>query len=318
MCKRDARALVLDAGKLPQPPARLCPCRYGWDVADCSASYPFICESPAALYPCNPPPSPSPPPPLPPSPPMPPAPPTCSPAPNATFFCDATSTWCYSAMGAGSAANFTSASASCQGAGGALVAYTSEEAQAGVEGYFAVQGQLASRYWMGISRPYIGVNYTFVDGTSVPQVRDLLADPCGTAGQRALQQALMSPPTCLPARRAQEPSASPYAHWSWYQYGFAASQDPLLNCVTAWGDLAYETFYGDTNDTLQLGSIIFYQTAAGSVLKHGWTPSTCNTTLPFICQLPTALFPCYPPPSPPAPPPQPPSPPSPPAPPTCE
>ena len=118
-------------------------------------------------------------------------------------------------------------------------------------------------------------------------------------------------------RLPQEPSPSPYAHWSWYQYGFAASQDPLLNCVTAWGDLAYETFYGDANDTQQLGSIIFYQTAAGSALKHGWTPAPCNTTLPFFCQLPTALYPCHPPPSPPAPPPQPPSPPAPPAPPTC-
>jgi hypothetical protein len=124
------------------------------------------------------------------------------------------------------------------------------------------------------------------------------------------------PPT--PSSHPQVPSTSPYAHWSWYQYGHNASSDPLLNCVSAWGDLAYEDFYGDASSATQLSSVIHYQISSGAALKHGWTPATCNSVLPYICQLPTALFPCYPPPSPPTPPPQPPSPPSPPAPPSCE
>jgi hypothetical protein len=73
-------------------------------------------------------------------------------------------------VGAASAANYTAAAASCQAAGGALVQYTSNTAQAGVEGYFRSSAQLANRYWMGISRQYLGMNYTYVDGTGMPQV----------------------------------------------------------------------------------------------------------------------------------------------------
>ncbi len=35
--------------------------------------------------------------------------------------------------------------------------------------------QLGNRYWLGLSRQYLGANYTFVDGSSPPQVRALLA-----------------------------------------------------------------------------------------------------------------------------------------------
>jgi hypothetical protein len=55
-----------------------------------------------------------------------------------------------------------------------------------------------------------------------------------------------------------------------------------------------------------------YQVAAGTDLKYGWVVSDCTATLPFICQVPSSIFPCYPPPGSPPPPPRPPSPPSPP------
>ena len=51
--------------------------RAGWNLASCSIKYYFICEAPAAVFPCFPPPSPPQPPPSPPSPPSPPMPPTC-------------------------------------------------------------------------------------------------------------------------------------------------------------------------------------------------------------------------------------------------
>jgi hypothetical protein len=49
----------------------------GWNLASCALKFYYICEAPAAVFPCYPPPSPPLPPPLPPSPPSPPMPPTC-------------------------------------------------------------------------------------------------------------------------------------------------------------------------------------------------------------------------------------------------
>jgi hypothetical protein len=49
----------------------------GWQSATCSTTLAYICQAPAAMFACYPPPNPPGPPPLPPLPPSPPLPPTC-------------------------------------------------------------------------------------------------------------------------------------------------------------------------------------------------------------------------------------------------
>ncbi len=51
--------------------------KQGWNLATCGLRFAYICEAPAAAFPCYPPPSPPGPPPSPPSPPFPPMPPNC-------------------------------------------------------------------------------------------------------------------------------------------------------------------------------------------------------------------------------------------------
>jgi hypothetical protein len=77
--------------------------KHGWLGTDCRSALPYVCEVPAASYPCKPlPPAPPPPaptappqaPPAPPAAPSAPAAPTCAPPSNASFFC--ADGWCYS------------------------------------------------------------------------------------------------------------------------------------------------------------------------------------------------------------------------------
>jgi hypothetical protein len=51
--------------------------KQGWNLATCGLRFNYICEAPAAAFPCYPPPSPPNPPPSPPVPPFPPMPPSC-------------------------------------------------------------------------------------------------------------------------------------------------------------------------------------------------------------------------------------------------
>jgi hypothetical protein len=85
------------------------------------------------------------------------------------------------------------------------------------------------------------------------------------------------------------------------------------NCTKASAAVKYDQFFGlDPSNATQMADAALYQVAAGTDLKYGWLVTDCTATLPFICQVPSTIFPCYPPPSSPPPPPQPPSPPSPP------
>ena len=85
------------------------------------------------------------------------------------------------------------------------------------------------------------------------------------------------------------------------------------NCTKASAAVKYDQFFGlDPSNATQMNDQTLYQVAAGTDFKYGWVVSDCTTTLPFICQVPSTIFPCYPPPSSPPPPPSPPSPPSPP------
>ncbi len=87
------------------------------------------------------------------------------------------------------------------------------------------------------------------------------------------------------------------------------------DCVYAGADLAYDIYLGaDTVDDYT-NSLNYLQNEAN---KNGWNLGTCGLKYAFVCEAPSSVFPCYPPPSPPSPPPLPPSPPSPPMPPTCE
>ena len=86
------------------------------------------------------------------------------------------------------------------------------------------------------------------------------------------------------------------------------------NCTKASAGAKYDQFFGlDPSNATQMDTQALYQVAAGTDLKHGWVVADGGATLlPFVCRVPSTIFPCYPPPGSPPPPPSPPSPPSPP------
>ncbi len=106
-------------------------------------------------------------------------------------------------------------------------------------------------------------------------------------------------------------NGNPYAHWTWT---FNTDKNGTANnCTKASGAVKYDQFYGlDPTNVTQQNDQALYLTTAGSDLKYGWVVSSCTTTMGFICQVPSTIFPCLPPPASPPPPPLPPSPPSPP------
>jgi hypothetical protein len=177
-------------------------------------------------------------------------------------------------------ATFDGARNSCLALGGDLVAYTSFEAQLKVERYFTKQVPLYS-YWLGLQRPDNASEYTWLDGSPVPQAVE---------------------------------SGSAYPHWAWLQPQLASSTS--AHCVAAWSNYQYERFLGDVANSSQVRSQTFYQTGSADKL-YAWGAQPCNVRFATVCAMPASSFPCYPPPSPPPPPPQPPSPPVPPMPPSC-
>jgi hypothetical protein len=253
----------------------------GWTAYPCTSSAYFVCQYQAADMPCYPPPAPPSPPLNPPSPPSPPAPPNCAPVYNSTFFCDGTASFCYSFVKA--PANFAAAAAACASMGGGLVKYDSGLQQLDVESYLNASSALTPYYyWIGIRRAGINDSYVYVqDGSALPQVA----------------------------------SNSPYAHWSWRQ-GLSAVQRGF-DCVIAQGQFAYDIYLGDETPKRQ-ADIEYYTTNDPIYVsrKHGWNAQACNASYPYVCQVPGANFPCYPPPSPTPPPPTPPPPPMPPTPPS--
>jgi hypothetical protein len=112
-------------------------------------------------------------------------------------------------------------------------------------------------------------------------------------------------------------NSNPYAHWTWT---FNTDKNGTANnCTKASGTVKYDQFYGlDPTNTTQQNDQALYLTNAGTDLKYGWVVTSCTTSLAYICQVPSTIFPCHPPPASPPPPPQPPSPPSPPMGTTCE
>jgi hypothetical protein len=106
-------------------------------------------------------------------------------------------------------------------------------------------------------------------------------------------------------------NANPYAHWT---STFNTDKNGTANNCTKASDAAkYDQFYGlDPTNVTQQNDAALYLTTAGTDLKYGWVVTSCTTTMGFICQVPSTIFPCYPPPASPPPPPSPPSPPSPP------
>jgi hypothetical protein len=112
---------------------------------------------------------------------------------------------------------------------------------------------------------------------------------------------------------ASNVSTTPYAHWGWY-YPFLTGS-PSYDCVYASEPLAYDIYLGGSSRDDTTNSLNFLTNEAN---KAGWNLGLCTLRYYFICEAPSSVFPCFPPPSPPTPPPSPPSPPSPPMPPTCE
>jgi tripartite-type tricarboxylate transporter receptor subunit TctC len=84
---------------------------------------------------------------------------------------------------------------------------------------------LAKYYWLGISRAKPGAQYTYVDGSAVPNTV--------TTGK-------------------------PYAHWSWMQPRYM--QATQYNCVLAWQDLAYDTFTAPVVNATSAANIRSYNT----------------------------------------------------------
>ncbi len=252
---------------------------YGWQLALCSTPASYVCEVAASAFPCGPPPSPPPLPPSPPRPPAPPAPPSCAPTANKTFFCDARSVSCYSLFAA--ALPFDEARASCRRLkGGDLVRLESSAEQLDLERYLAGRGALAPAYWIGANRTLAPNLYAHCDGGYLPQA---------------------------PSERPE------YAHWGWGHGRAAALLDS--NCARATSEAMYNVYLGDPAQPAQLQDMGRYL-LTGAGRKYGWLGTNCRSALPYVCEFPSAAFPCKPPPPgtppplPPAPPVAPPAPPS--------
>ncbi len=156
------------------------------------------------------------------------------------------------------------------------------------QAYFRLRGTLPKNYWLSATRPPAagaGTNLTFGNFTWPGST-----DP-------------------LPSNI----SAEPYTHWAWYYPFTVASKG--YDCVYASADLAYDIYLAGDNKDDYTNSLNYLQNDAS---KNGWNLGTCSIKYYYICEAPSTVFPCYPPPNPPSPPPLPPSPPSPPMPPTCE
>jgi hypothetical protein len=292
----------------------------GWNLASCGLKFYYICEAPASVFPCYPPPSPPLPPPLPPSPPSPPMPPTCERSPrqlparrarragpsltlsrvtrlttsscalchcagappaNASFFCDAGSQQCY--MYVQEPLAQANASAYCARHGGNLVTYRTAAKQVLIENYFDLGPLTDYYYWIGLKRATAADPFEFTSGS--PNVSQAAAN-------------------------------APYAHWSWYHP--IAQRAPNYDCAIAQQAFRYELYLGDTNVTSQQGiahqaDSRFYNTnPQNKELAYGWNAYPCPAKLHFVCEVPASAFPCFPPPPPPNAPGAPPPPPSPP------
>jgi hypothetical protein len=106
-------------------------------------------------------------------------------------------------------------------------------------------------------------------------------------------------------------NTNPYAHWTWT---FNTDKNGTANnCTKALAAQKYDQWSGlDPTNVTQQDDQALYQNTTGTDLKYGWVVTSCASTMAYICQVPSSIFPCMPPPASPPPPPQPPSPPSPP------
>ncbi len=90
----------------------------------------------------------------------------------------------------------------------------------------------------------------------------------------------------------QEPSDSPYAHWSWYQPLAASNQEN--DCVRAMGDSAYVIFAGsDPSRPEQAANMANYLLTGNRV--YGWVrgrPIGCRIACPGAACCPTGLARC--------------------------
>ncbi len=179
-----------------------------------------------------------------------------APSPSASFFCDASSSSCYTLLPA--AATYPGSAASCSALGGALVQYLSAAQQLEVEHYFGAQGVLSAPYWQGVRRLQADTPYA-LSNTSVSLL--------------------------------QAASNAPYAHWTW---GFtAARQTAGLDCVMADPAAAYDVYQGDASLRQQTNASYYLATSPRT--KFGWAPALCGRPLQAICQTPAASYPCQPP-----------------------
>ncbi len=251
---------------------------YGWLQAACTQLNPYICALPFSVFTCYPPPSPPRPPPSPPVPPKPPLPPHGAPLNDDYFYCDACTRSCFRVIPTPAA--FHKAAADCAAQGGSLVTYNSSAKQLAVEQYFADAGTLPTNvYWLGANRTSKTQRFAWLDNTTIGTV----------------------------------PNDDPYIRWNWF---YPTRRVLEYHCALARASSAYQFYAGDATKT---GVQSFYKTDPNlDSLAYGWDMDDCAKEYPYICEIPTAAFPWYPPPNPPPPPPAPPAPPSPPAPPTCE
>jgi hypothetical protein len=266
---RNTSSLVSMANYNTDP--RYAAFKYGWTAYDCSVAYPFICQIPAANFPCMPPPSPPAPPPSPPVPPSPPAPPSCE--PPCVGACKVTAAivgaWCKLTQGASdpaqpltqpmsgcpgapaanttlfcdpatdtcyvyntAQATFNSARAACQALGGDLARWDSPDKQLAAE----VGGCGAQQPW----RAQLGrISAQLTPGRlRCPPAPQTYFLTMGTLTPLyywiGIRRANTSSPFAYLDGSAlpQLPSNSPYAHWNWYQP--LAANHSLYNCAMAY------------------------------------------------------------------------------------
>ncbi len=157
--------------------------------------------------------------------------------------------------------------------------YTSLAKQLMIENYFDLGPLTDYYYWIGVKRAGGGSAFEHADGSALPQ---------GAS------------------------NAPSYAHWSWF-HALAANGTVNYDCVIAQQAFRYERYIGNSSDARQLADSRFYNTdPRNKELAYGWNAYPCGARLHFVCEVPTSVFPCFPPPKPPLTPGAPPPPPSPP------
>ena len=207
-------------------------------------------------------------------PPPPPANP-CVPAQSATFYCNSSTSMCYTHVTA--AYSHSKAVATCKAQGGQLWFPRTMAEAAEVEGQFGLTNANGG-IWLGLKRRGMHAWYS-VDGSY-----------------------------WLPEWPTMGGDTGLYAHWGRDQYTAKLDVNMDMDCVAGQTyTLQYAVYTCDPGAETSRMDAACYQTATtyGSGRRLAWRALGCGAALPFVCSTPASAFQCPPPPAPSQPPPPP-------------